>query len=450
MKRKVYNEILKWKEQSNGKTALLIEGARRVGKSYIVEEFAKENYKSYILIDFYKAPNEIKELFDNYLDNLDYLFTYISQYYEKKLYERESLIIFDEIQFCPKARGAIKHLVADGRYDFIETGSLISIKENVQGILIPSEEVSLKMVPMDFEEFLWAMGNDTLMDYIKTCYNEKRPMGQTLHRKAMDYFKEYLIVGGMPQAVQEYSISRDFEKVDFIKRTILKLYRADIRKYTGELNLKVEKIFDMIPSQLQKHEKKFNISLLSENSRYRNYEDAFFWLEDADLVNIAYNTTEPNIGLGQMISNNSLKCYMFDTGLLLSMTFNEKNIVSNAIYKKILFDDLAFNEGMIMENIVSQMLVSNQRKLYFFSRNNREDSKETLEIDFLISSNEITNKHNIIPIEVKSSKRFTHSSLDKLINRYKNYLDTPIVIYQKDLKIENNILFIPIYMSELL
>ena len=252
-KRKVYNEILKWKEQSNGKTALLIEGARRVGKSYIVEEFAKENYKSYILIDFYKAPNEIKELFDNYLDNLDYLFTYISQYYEKKLYERESLIIFDEIQFCPKARGAIKHLVADGRYDFIETGSLISIKENVQGILIPSEEVSLKMVPMDFEEFLWAMGNDTLMDYIKTCYNEKRPMGQTLHRKAMDYFKEYLIVGGMPQAVQEYSISRDFEKVDFIKRTILKLYREDIRKYTGDLNLKVEKIFDIIPSQLQKH-----------------------------------------------------------------------------------------------------------------------------------------------------------------------------------------------------
>ncbi len=450
MRRKVYNEILKWKEQSNGKTALLIEGARRVGKSYIAEEFAKENYKSYILIDFYKAPNEIKELFDNYLDNLDYLFTYISQYYETKLYERESLIIFDEIQFCPKARGAIKHLVADGRYDFIETGSLISIKKNVQDILIPSEEVNLKMVPMDFEEFLWAMGNDTLMDYIKTCYNEKRPMGQTLHRKAMDYFKEYLIVGGMPQAVQEYSISRDFEKVDFIKRTILKLYRSDIKKYTGDLNLKVEKIFDLIPSQLQKHEKKFNISLLSENSRYRNYEDAFFWLEDADLVNIAYNTTEPNIGLGQMISNNSLKCYMFDTGLLLSMTFNEKNIVSNAIYKKILFDDLSFNEGMIMENIVSQMLVSNKRKLYFFSRNNREDSKETLEIDFLISSNEITNKHNIIPIEVKSSKRFTHSSLDKLINRYKNYLDTPIVIYQKDLKIENNILFIPIYMSELL
>ena len=450
MKRKIYNDILNWKEQSNGKTALLIEGARRVGKSYIVEEFAKNNYKSYILIDFSKVPNEIKELFDNYLDNLDYLFTYISQYYETKLYERESLIIFDEIQFCPRARGAIKHLVADGRYDFMETGSLISIKKNVKDILIPSEEIKLKMVPMDFEEFLWAMGNDTLMDYIKNCYNEKKPMGESLHRKAMDYFKEYLIVGGMPQAVLEYSISRDFEKVDFIKRTILKLYREDIRKHADELNLKVENIFDLIPSQLQKHEKKFNISLLSENSRYRSYEGAFFWLEDAALINIAYNTTEPNIGLGQMVNNNSLKCYFFDTGLLLSMTFNEEDIINNEIYKKILFDDLSFNEGIIMENIVSQMLVSNKRKLYFFSRNNRENNLGTMEIDFLITNRNITKKHNIIPIEVKSSKRYTHSSLDKLINKYKNYLDLPVIVHQKDLKLENNILYIPIYMCELL
>lgn len=450
MKRKVYNNILKWKQESNGKTALLIEGARRVGKSYIVEKFAKENYKSYILIDFSKTSKEIIELFDNYLDNLDYLFTYISEYYGVKLYERKSLFIFDEIQFCPRARGAIKHLVADGRYDYIETGSLISIKKNVKDILIPSEEEVIKMNPMDFEEFLWAMGNDTLMDFIKKCFNTKKELGQALHRKAMDYFKEYLIVGGMPQAVLEYRKTRDFEKTDKIKRNILRLYREDIRKHADELNLKVEQIFDMIPSQLQKHEKKFNISNLDENARYRNFEGAFYWLTDACLVNIAYNTTEPNIGLGQRIDNNTLKCYMFDTGLLLSMTFNEKDIINEQIYKKILFDKLTFNEGLILENIVAQMLVSNNRKLYFFSRNDRENSNETMEIDFLISNSKITSKHNIIPIEVKSGERYTFSSIVKLKTKYSDYLGKPIIIHTKDLKEEEDILYLPVYMTELL
>ena len=450
MKRKIYNDILKWKEESQGKTALLVEGARRVGKSYIVEEFAKENYKSYILIDFSKVPNEVKELFDNYLDNLDYLFTYISNYYGIKLYERNTLFIFDEIQFCPRARGAIKHLVADGRYDYIETGSLISIKKNVKDILIPSEEEMIKMNPMDFEEFLWAMGNDTLMDFIKDCFKNKREMGQALHRKAMDYFKEYLIVGGMPQAVLEYSTSRDFEKTDKIKRNILNLYREDIRKYSDELNLKVEQIFDTIPSQLQKHEKKFNISFLDENARYRNFEGAFYWLSDACLINIAHNTTEPSIGLGQRIDSNSFKCYLFDTGLLLSMTFNEKAIVSEEIYKKILFDKLSFNEGMILENIVAQMLVANNRKLYFFSKNDRQNSSETMEIDFLISSNKVTSKHNIIPIEVKSGERYTFTSLEKLKNKYSEYLAEPIIIHTKDLKEDKGILYVPVYMTGLL
>ena len=450
MKRKVYNEILRWKKESQGKTALLVEGARRVGKSYIVEEFAKENYKSYILVDFSKISNEVKELFENYLDNLDYLFTYVSTYYGIKLYERDTLFIFDEIQFCPKARGAIKHLVADGRYDYIETGSLISIKKNVKDILIPSEEEMIKMNPMDFEEFLWAMGNDTLMDFIKDCLKNKRALGQGLHRKAMDYFKEYLIIGGMPQAVLEYSISRDFEKTDKIKRNILNLYREDIRKYSDELNLKVEQIFDTIPSQLQKHEKKFNISSLDENARYRNFEGAFYWLSDACLINIAHNTTEPNIGLGQRIDSNSFKCYLFDTGLLLSMTFNEKAIINEEIYKKILFDKLSFNEGMILENIVAQMLVANNRKLYFFSKNDRQNSSETMEIDFLISTDIVTSKHNIIPIEVKSGERYTYSSIEKLMNKYREYLAEPIIIHTKDLKEENGILYIPVYMTELL
>lgn len=450
MKRKIYNDILKWKEESNGTTALLIEGARRVGKSYIAEKFAKENYKTYILIDFSKTAEEVKKLFDVYLDNLDYLFTYLTQYYGVKLYERESLIIFDEIQFCPRARGAIKHLVADGRYDYIETGSLISIKKNVKDILIPSEEEKLKMYPFDFEEFLWAMGNETLMDFIKECYKNRKPLGQILHRKAIDYFKEYLIVGGMPQVVKIYSKTRDFEKVDKIKRNILNLYREDIRKHAEELNLKVEQIFDTIPSQLQKHEKKFNISNLDENARYRNYEGAFYWLNDAGLINIAYNTTEPNIGLGQRMDTNALKCYMFDTGLLLSMTFNEKNIVDEEIYKKILFDKLSFNEGLILENVVAQMLVSSGRKLYFFSRNERQNSSETIEIDFLISANKITSKHNIIPIEVKSGDRYTFSSLKKLKNKYNEYLGENIIIHTKDLKEENDILYIPAYMTMLL
>ena len=450
MKRKIYNNILEWKKESNGTTALLIEGARRVGKSYIAEKFAKENYKSYILIDFSKVAEEVKRLFDEYLDNLDYLFTYLSQYYGVKLHERNSLIIFDEIQFCPRARGAIKHLVADGRYDYLETGSLISIKKNVKDILIPSEEEKLRMYPFDFEEFLWAMGNETLMDFIKECYKKKMPLGQALHRKSMDYFKEYLIVGGMPQAVEMYSKTRDFEKVDKIKRNILNLYREDIRKHAEELNLKVEQIFDTIPSQLQKHEKKFNISNLDENARYRNYEGAFYWLKDACLVNIAYNTTEPNIGLGQRMDTNTLKCYMFDTGLLLSMTFNEKNIVNEEIYKKILFDKLSFNEGMILENIVAQMLVSSGRKLYFFSRNEREDSSETMEVDFLISTDKITSKHNIVPIEVKSGERYTFTSLKKIKNKYNDYLAKSVIIHTKDLNEENDILYLPIYMTTLL
>lgn len=450
MRRKIYNKLVEWKLNSNGKTALLIEGSRRVGKSYIVEEFAKNNYKSYILIDFAFASKKVIDLFYEYSDNLDMLFMYLQEYYNVKLYERETLFIFDEIQFCPKARSLIKYLVADGKYDYIETGSLISIQKNVKDILIPSEESKLKMYPMDFEEFLWAMGNDTLMDFIKKCYEEKKPLTDLLHRKAMDYFKQYLIVGGMPQVVMEYINTNDFSKVDLVKRNLLYLYRNDIRKHADELNLKVEQIFDTIPSQLQKHEKKFNLSAIDENARYREYEGAFYWLEDAGLINVAYNTTEPNIGLGQRIDNNALKCYFFDTGLLLSLVFNEKKIINEEIYKKILFDKLSFNEGMIIENIVAQSLTSSGRKLYFFSKYSDNNSKEVMEIDFLISKNTITSKHNIIPIEVKSGDRYTYSSLNKLKEKYKDYIDKPIIIHTKDLKVNNDILYIPIYMTTLL
>ena len=450
MQRKIYDKLVKWKEDSNGKTALLIDGARRVGKSYIVEEFAKNNYKSYIMIDFNRAPLEIKNLFDLYLDDLDNLFLYLSNYYNIKLYERESLIIFDEVQLYPRARSAIKYLVADGRYDYIETGSLVSINENVKDILIPSEEQHLKMYPMDFEEFLWALDNHGLMELIEKSFNERKPLGDIFHRKAMDYFRQYMIVGGMPQAVLEYVNTKDFNKVDQIKRNILDLYREDIVKHSGKYSLKVRSIFDEIPSQLQKHEKKFRITSLDKDAKTRDYEDAFMWLDDAMIVNQAFNTTEPSIGLSLNLDNSFYKCYMADTGLLISKAFDEKSIVEEEIYKKILFDKLEYNGGMILENIVAQMLVSNGHKLYFYSNSSRENSNDRMEIDFLISKSKITNKHNISPIEVKSGKNYTLVSLNKFRKKYANYLATPYIIHTSDYKEEDDIVYLPVYMTILL
>ena len=450
MQRKIYDKLVKWKEDSNGKTALLIDGARRVGKSYIVEEFAKNNYKSYIMIDFNRAPLEIKNLFDLYLDDLDNLFLYLSNYYNVKLYERESLIIFDEVRAYPRARSAIKYLVADGRYDYIETGSLVSINENVKDILIPSEEQHLKMYPMDFEEFLWALDNHGLMELIEKSFKEKKPLGNIFHRKAMDYFRQYMIVGGMPQAVLEYVNTKDFNKVDQIKRNILDLYREDIIKHSGKYSLKVRSIFDEIPSQLQKHEKKFRITSLDKDAKTRDYEDAFMWLDDAMIVNQAFNTTEPSIGLSLNLDNSFYKCYMADTGLLISKAFDEKSIVEEEIYKKILFDKLEYNGGMILENIVAQMLVSNGHKLYFYSNSSRENSNDRMEIDFLISKSKITNKHNISPIEVKSGKNYTLVSLNKFRKKYANYLATSYIIHTGDYKEEDDIVYLPVYMTILL
>ncbi len=449
MKRKIYTELVKWKEQTKGKEALLIDGARRVGKSYIATQFAQENYKSYILIDFNQVSEEIKNLFNNYLDNLDDLFLYLSNYYNVKLYERDTLFIFDEVQQFPRARSAIKYLVADGRYDYIETGSLISIKENVTDILIPSEERHLKMYPMDFEEFLWALNNDTLMDFIKECFKNKKPLGNILHRKAMDYFRKYMIVGGMPQAVLEYVNTQDFSQVDQIKRNILNLYRDDIKKYAGKYSLKAQDVFDNIPSQLQKHEKKFHITSIAKEAKTRDYEDAFLWLNDAMLINNCYNTTEPSLGLSLNRDNSSLKCYMADTGLLISHSFDEKGLTTEEIYKKILFDKLEYNGGMIIENIVSQMLVTSNHKLYFYSNSSKE-SQDRMEIDFLIAKQRITSRHNISPIEVKSGRNYTLTSLNKFMNKYKEYLDMAYIIHTSDLKVENKIIYLPVYMTGLL
>lgn len=428
---------------------MLIDGARRVGKSYIAEEFAKAEYKSYILIDFNRIPKEITDLFELYLNDLDTFFLYLSNYYNVKLYERETLVIFDEVQLFPRARSAIKYLVADGRYDYLETGSLMSIKANTKDIVIPSEERHIKMFPLDFEEFLWALDNQLLMDFIRQCFQEHKPMGQALHRKAMDYFRQYLVVGGMPQAVQAYVQTKDFERVDRIKRDILKLYRADMIKHAQGYEMKVEQIFDEIPAQLQKHEKKFKYSSLKKEARFRDYEDAFFWLSDAMIVNICYNSTTPNIGLKLNRDRMTMKCYMADTGLLISHAFDENGIVSEEIYKKILFDKLEFNQGMIVENIVAQMLAASGHKLYFYSNSSKEAS-DRMEIDFLIAKSKISNRHNISPIEVKSSKKYTLSSLHKFCTRYSEQLHLPYVLHPSDLKEENGILYLPLYMTPLL
>ena len=450
MKRKVYGQLVKWKEDGAGRTALLIDGARRVGKSYIVEEFAKAAYKSYILIDFNRVSDDVKELFVHYLNDLDTLFMYLSNYCNVKLYARESLIIFDEVQLFPRARAAIKYLVADGRYDYVETGSLMSIKRNVKDIVIPSEERHIKMYPMDFEEFLWAMGNDLLMDMIRRHHEAREPMGQAMHRKAMDYFRQYLIVGGMPQAVDEYVRTRDFDKVDRVKRDILTLYRADIAKHAEGYEMKVESIFDEIPAQLQKHEKKFKLSSLKKEARFRDYEDAMFWLDDAMIINVCYNSTAPTIGLKLNMDRMTLKCYMGDTGLLISHAFDENGIVSEELYRKLLFDKLEVNKGMIVENIVAQMLTASGHKLYFYSNSSREDKDARMEIDFLIAKSKIGNRHNISPIEVKSSKNYTLTSLHKFIRKFHEQTYTPYVLHTGDLKEEDGIVFLPLYMTPLL
>lgn len=449
MKRKIYDSMRKWKEE-NGRTALLIDGARRVGKSYIAQEFAKKEYKSYILIDFNRAPAEITDLFVHYLNDLNMLFLYLSNFYGVKLYERESLIIFDEVQLFPKARAAIKYLVEDGRYDYVETGSLMTIKKNVADIVIPSEERHMKMYPLDFEEFLWALDNDTLMDFIRLCFEGKKPMGQVLHRKAMDYFRQYLIVGGMPQAVKTYRDSHDFDQVDRVKRDILELYRADIIKHAEGYQMKVAQIFDDIPAQLQKHDTKFKFSSLKKEARFREYEDALFWLSDAMITNICYNSTAPNIGLKLNMDRMTLKCYMADTGLLISHAFDENGLVSEEIYKKLLFDKLEVNKGMIMENIVAQMLTASGHKLYFYSNPSRDDASLRMEIDFLTAKSKISNRHNISPIEVKSSKNYTLTSLRKFKEKYKEQLHIPYVLHPNDLKEEDGILFLPLYMTPLI
>ena len=442
LKRKIYQKLLDWKKTSNGSTALMIDGARRVGKSFVAEEFAKNEYKSYIIVDFSNISPALENLFTNERYDLDFFFQKLSVYYSTVLYKRESLIIFDEIQQFPLARQFIKHLVKDGRYDYLETGSLIRLKKNTLNIVIPSEEEHIEMFPLDFEEFLWAIEDTVTVPMLKECFEKKKPLGEAIHRKTMNSFKQYMLVGGMPQAVLAYLPDKSFERADKAKRNIINLYREDVTKFAEGYEDKVFAVFVNIPAQLSRKEKKYKITSLQPSARFRNYEDAFVWLHEAMIVNQCFNCTDPNIGLALSADHATQKCYMADTGLLVTLAFMDVPFVQNELYKAILFDNLNINEGMLMENIVAQTLRFNGHKLYFYSRSDTEHRENHMEIDFLISEGK-----KISPIEVKSSKYQTHSSLDKFIAKFKGRYSQPYILYTKDLNMKDGILHLPLYMT---
>lgn len=450
MKRKIYSKLLEWKEQWNGRSALLVDGARRVGKSWIVEEFAKNEYKSYILIDFNNVPQGILELFEDSLIDMDSFFGKLSVFTGVRLYNRQSVIIFDEVQLCPKARAAIKYLVKDGRYDYIETGSLVSINHNVKDIVIPSEEIRINMYPIDLEEFAWATGNEILYDYIKAQYAQLAPLGPALHRKAMELTRAYILVGGMPQAVFAYSQNKDFIEVDAIKRSIVDLYRNDISKYAGRQTARVTQVFNNIPSALKRHEKRFRPSSMKKGSRMRDFADAMFWLDESRVANFCYGATEPSVALALNRDEGKVKLYMSDTGLLVSMAFNESELTGDGVYEKILWGKLEFNKGMLTENFVAQQLCSAGHSLYFYSNSSRDNAADRMEIDFMIRKADVTSRHNINAIEVKSGSGYALTSLIKCQKKFSQYMGCSYVLHTGDVKKEGDIVFLPIYMAGLL
>ena len=441
-RRKIYDKFLNWKTQSNGSSALLVEGARRVGKSTVVEEFAKREYSSHIIVDFNRPKEGVVDAIVHHPDDLDGLFNLLMVSYGKVLKPRKSLIVFDEVQRCPEARQLIKYLVADGRYDYIETGSLISIKKNVKDITIPSEEESIGMFPMDFEEFCWALGDAVTVDFARKAFNAMQPMGMSAHKAVMKRFREYLIVGGMPQAVDVYRKTGDFRKVDRTKRTILKLYGDDISKYAGADAPKVRGIYGQLPGQLSKKEKKYFLSAVSDDARMREYAESFRWLDESRIVNIARNATDPGIALAMSEDFGTQKLYSSDTGLLITQTFANRPYTENELYRALMLDKLSVNEGMVAENAVAQALRANGIELYFYSRPDKGDGAGRMEIDFLVRRGDA-----ICPVEVKSGAYQHHASLDKFRRKFGNRLGDAYILYTKDVMIKNDIRHIPLYMA---
>ena len=439
LKRKIYEKILSWKNTSRGQTALLIEGARRIGKSTIAEKFAKENYKSYVIIDFAIVSKKIKDSFNENANKLDILFQDISLEYNVRLYNKESLIIFDEVQRFPKAREMIKYLVKDGRYDYIETGSLISIKENVENIVIPSEEEKIKMYPLDFEEFLVAANEEILLDYIKDCFDKKIPLKNEFHKKAMRLFNEYILVGGMPQAVNEYIETNNFSKVDQMKRSILELYQDDFRKIDSSGRASI--MFSAIPSELAKNTSRYQISSVIPNEKQDRVLGIVTDMKDSLTINLAYHANDPSAGMSLHEDITKYKMFISDTGLFTTLAFMDKDFTENIIYEKLLSDKLDTDLGYLYENMVAQMLYALGNKLFYYTFP-KDNSTHNYEIDFLISK-----RNKICPIEVKSSGYKTHASIDEFIKKFSNKTGERYLIYTKDLRKDGELICIPIYMT---
>lgn len=440
-RRKIYDKLLEWKTESDGRTALLIEGARRVGKSTVVEEFAKNEYESYILIDFSRASKAVKELFED-ISDLDYLFLQLQLQYKVDLHERRSLIIFDEVQQCPLARQAIKALVADHRYDYVETGSLISIKRNVKDILIPSEERKISMYPMDHEEFLWAVGDTTTIPLLKKVFDSGKPVGAQIHRKLMRDFRLYMLVGGMPQAVNEYIETNNFRKVDQIKRDILNLYEDDFKKIdpTGKLS----SLFDAIPAQLNKNASRYQVSSVLNGERAENILESIAELKDSKTVLVSYHADDPNAGMSNNKDLGKFKLFLSDTGLFTTLMFKDRDFTENIIYEKLLNDKLSANLGYLYENAVAQILTANGDALFYHTFMN-ESTRRNYEIDFILAR-----KNKVCPIEVKSSGYKTHASLDAFSRKFSDRILDKYLIYTKDFAKDEDIFCLPIYLVQFL
>ena len=439
--RKLYAKMLSWKEKRQGRTALLVEGQRRVGKSTVVEAFAKNEYKSYILLDFSAASKDVRALFEDVSD-LDYLFLQLQLRTGVRLFTRESVIIFDEVQLCPLARQAIKALVKDGRFDYIETGSLISIKQNVKDILIPSEETRMAMHPMDFEEFLWAQGDMATIPALRDLYEKKRPAGEAAHRKLMRSFRLYMLVGGMPQAVSAYRETKAFEDVDQVKRDILHLHEEDFHKIDGTGRL--SQLFDAIPAQLNKKSSRYAVSGVLPQLRPNRSANLISELLDSCTVLAAYQVNEPSAGLSFTRDITRFKLFLADTGLFVTLAFKDKAFTDNTIYQKLLGDRLPANLGYLYENVVAQVLTAAGHQLYYHIFH-RPTTARSYEVDFLISR-----KSKICPLEIKSSGYKRHVSLDVFGQKYARHIAEKYLIYTKDLQKEGEVLCLPVYMTPFL
>lgn len=438
-KRRLYEQMLKWKVERQGKTALLIKGARRVGKSTLVEDFARREYASYIFIDFSTASKEVKDLFND-ISDLDYIFLRLQMAYHVDLIPRQSVIVFDEVQTLPLARQAIKHLVKDGRYDYIETGSLLSIKRNVKSIVIPSEETRLSLYPMDYEEFKWALGDDVSIRLLYQSFEKRQSLGDAMNRRLMRDFRLYMLVGGMPQAVNAYIETNNLGKVDEVKREILDLYEDDLWKI--ESNGRASALFNAIPSELSKNAARYQVSSVDSKLRTSEITELIATLADSHIINIAYHANDPNVGMSLSRESGYFKMYVHDTGLFVTLAFRDRSFTENVIYEKLLNDKLSTNLGYVYENMIAQTLRASGNELFYYTFPTGKNDNHYYEVDFLLSRGD-----KICPIEVKSSGYKTHTSLTAFCEKYSSRIKERYLVYTKDLRKEGEFLYVPAYMT---